>query len=296
MDSFDITGAQDLTIENSQVGPIDACFGIGQAAAFGAPASAECDPSNPVEAYWATVPGGTYGLQDEPYIHSNGDLSGVTLRDDHFTGMQTKWATVFHQGGLLIWDAPGLVMDGNVFDHNAIYDVEFNAGTHVSGMTFQNNVLGAAYDILESTNPPVPLPATQCQEGMNDSSGTSSFSNVLWRYNTFANCFNMGSSSTYSNVRFVGNLIGNGANCFAQTGISYANNAVGHRGSCQGGVSIPGYPFTDYAGGDLTVPASSRANNSVPCSSGDAALDLDITNAVRPFPGNTRCSAGAYEG
>ncbi len=295
MDSFDITGAQGLTIENSQVGPIDACFGIGQAAQFGAPPSAECDPNNPTEAYWATIPTGTLNLQVEPYIHSNGDLSGVTLTDNHFTGMQTKWASVFHQGGLLIWGAPGLVMSGNVFDHNAIYDIEFNSGTNVNGMTFQNNVLGAAYDILQSTNPPVPLPARQCQEGMIDNSGTSTYTNVLWRYNTFADCFNMGSTSTYNNVRFVGNLIGNYANCAAQTGISYSYNAAGTGASCQGGLSIPGSPFTSAPTGDLTIPPASPANNYVPCTTGDTALTTDINNIPRPFPSNTRCSAGAYE-
>ncbi len=295
MDVFDLTGVQNFTIENSQVGPIDACFGIGQAAQFGAPPSAECDPNNPTEAYWATIPTGTLNLQVEPYIHSNGSLSGVTLTDNHFTGMQTKWASVFHQGGLLIWGAPGLVMSGNVFDHNAIYDIEFNSGTNVNGMTFQNNVLGAAYDILQSTNPPVPLPARQCQEGMIDNSGTSTYTNVLWRYNTFADCFNMGSTSTYNNVRFVGNLIGNYANCAAQTGISYSYNAAGTGASCQGGLSIPGSPFTNAPTGDLTIPPASPANNYVPCTTGDTALTTDINNIPRPFPSNTRCSAGAYE-
>ena len=282
MDSFDITGAQGLTIKNSQIGPLDACFGIGKAAAFGAPASAECDPNNPIEAYWATIPTGTLGLQDEPYIHSNGDLSGVTLTDNHFTGMQTKWSTVFHQGGLLIWDAPGLVMSGNVFDHNAIYDIEFNATTVVNGMTFQNNVLGAAYDGLEQSDPPVPLPATQCQEGMNDNSGTSTFTNVLWRYNTFANCFNMGSTSTYNNVRFVGNLIGNGANCAAQTGISYAYNAAGNRNSCQDGLSISGSPFTNSSTGDLTIPPTHQPTTTSPAAA--ATPPSQPTSVTRPGP------------
>ena len=72
MDSFDITGVKNVTVKNSQVGPIDACFAnASQAAANGEPATAACDPSNPVEAYWASV-GGTLDRQDEPFVHNNG--------------------------------------------------------------------------------------------------------------------------------------------------------------------------------------------------------------------------------
>ena len=111
MDSFDITGVNSVTVNNSQIGPIVACFGsVTEAQTNGAPASAACSSSgSPVEAYWASV-GGTAGKQDEPFVHDNGSdtATNVTFNGDHFTGMQTKWPDYFHQGGLLVWGSSGL--------------------------------------------------------------------------------------------------------------------------------------------------------------------------------------------
>ncbi len=296
VDSFDITGVNNVTIQNSQIGPIDACFGAGKAAAFGAPSSAECSASNPTEAYWATQTDGTQDVQDEPFVHNNGgDLAtNVTLDKNHFTGMQTKWPNVFHQGGLLVWGTSGLTLENNTFDHNAIYNIEFNAGTSESNGTFQNNVFGkSVYTLADGSNSAKPLPDGQCQDGMQDPSGTSTFTNELWRYNTFVQCFDIGQYSGFSNTRVVGNLIGDFANCTANGGVTYNHNASGQGESCQGGISISGDPFNNSAGSDFSLPAGSSAANYVPCSSGDAHLTTDILGNSRP--GATNCSAGAYE-
>ena len=233
MDSFDLTGVQHFTISNSQIGPIDACFGIGQAAAFGAPTSAECDPANPVEAYWASIPTGTLGLQDEPYIHSNGSLCCVTLSNDHFTGMQTKWPTVFHQGGLLLWDACNSSITNSTFDHNAVYDIELNAGYNCPGLAVTGTFFGSPYDGLENGSPPKLLPQGQCQEGIFDPTGTSDFNSITWTGNTFQSCLKSGplagsTPSSYSAVTVSGNTIASGgAVCVQAPGLTFSKNTGG---------------------------------------------------------------------
>ena len=91
MDSFDVAGSCNVTIENSQVGPIISCYTQGQDGGVG-----ECPTSGAlasVTSYWNGInatsgcSSGTNGFQAEPFIHSNGPAaSGTVLNNDLFYG------------------------------------------------------------------------------------------------------------------------------------------------------------------------------------------------------------------
>ena len=234
VDSFDITGVNDVTVESSQIGPIDACFGIGQAASYGAPASAECDPSNPTEAYWATQPDGTIdGNQDEPFVHNNGsDLAtDVTFDNDTFEGMQTKWPDYFHQGGLLVWGTTGLTIENSTFENNAIYNVEFGSGDNTN-TDLIDNTFGAAVYTLADSDPGSTLPAQQCQDGLDAAGGD--FTNDVVEGNTWVQCMDIGlpDLGNYSGTVVSDNTIGPYANCPATPGVTYTGNTSDGQPAC----------------------------------------------------------------
>lgn len=235
MDSFDITGAKNVTVENAQIGPIDACFGsASEAASYGAPASAACQPSIPVEAFWASS-GGTAGLQDEPFVHSNGsDIdTNVTFDHDTFTGMQTRWPSYFHQGGLLIWSGINLTISNSTFVNNTIYNIEFNAGGTNVGTRLINNTFGVSDYTLADPNPGSPLPNGQCQDGVTTPGGT--FTNDVIQGNTWVQCFEInkpGIGGSYTNVTVLNNVIGPDATCPATPGVTYSGNTSNGKPVC----------------------------------------------------------------
>ena len=231
LDSTDIVGVDRLVVENSQIGPIDACFGdLTTAAANGAPPSAVCDPSNPVEAYWSTV-GGTLDIQVEPFVHNNGpDLAtNVTFNNDLFDGMQTKWPTVFHQGGLLVWGTTHLTIEHSTFENNAIYNVEFGDGANYATVLL-DNTFGPAFYTIADGSPVSRLPARQCQDGLDAAGGY--FDSDLVEGNQWAQCMNIGLGGSYSNTKVIGNTIGLYANCPTTPGVTYSNNTTEGRPVC----------------------------------------------------------------
>jgi hypothetical protein len=137
MDSFECAGCANVAITNSEVGPMDTCYGPGHG-------RASCDPSNPVEAYWASQSAGNSDVQAEPYIHNGGAgfATNFSLIGDRIHGVQTRDSSTLHTGGLLIWNVNGLILRNNTFDHNAIYDIEENADSTDSNGTMENNVFG----------------------------------------------------------------------------------------------------------------------------------------------------------
>lgn len=314
IDAFDITGSCNATLQNSQVGPIIACYGTGLNGGVG-----ECPTTGPlasITAYWAPLTGGsppcggtTAVVQDQPFIHNDGTTTNenTVLNNDYFYGMNTMTSDLsgscggpLHQGGLLIWGSDGTIIENTDFQNNTIYDIEYNAGTTETNATVQNTVFGPPVQSNETSNSLTPPVLTTCQEGIGNIAGQT-FTNILYRYNTFTDCENVGNAgSTFSNVRFVANLIGNsytggGANCVATTGISYSSNVVANGGSaCQGGGTLAGNPFTNVAGLDFSLGTSaSPPVNYVACASGDANLTSD--HSGNPRPKNTNCDAGAYE-
>jgi hypothetical protein len=112
----------------------------------------------------------------------------------------------------------------------------------------------------------------------------------------------IGGGGTFTNVRFVGNLIGQSSNCPSLSGVTYAYNvsanANGSSGnsSCGGGPVISGDPFVDFATNNFALTGSaSPPADYVPCGSGDEQLSTDINGNARPSSGSANCSAGAYE-
>ena len=100
---------------------------------------------------------------------------------------------------LLIWNVDGLTLRGNLFDHNAIYDIEENASSTVSNVTMENNVFGWPVYPFDGTS-------TDGQETPKDwreidLGGAATLSNALIRYNSFAHGALFRADGTFSNVR-----------------------------------------------------------------------------------------------
>ena len=181
MDSFECAGCANVTIRRSEIGPVDACGGPGYSNT-----RSRCDPANPVEAYYAARSAGTTDLQVEPFIHNGaaGRAVQVALIADRIHGIQTRNSGVWHAGGLLIWNTDGLVIRGNTFDHNAIYDIEENADSVDSNMTIEGNVFGwpvYPYDGDSNDGHETPNAWREIDLG-----GAATLSNALIRYNGFA--------------------------------------------------------------------------------------------------------------
>ena len=255
MDSFEVVGAANITIKNSEIGPLDSCYAPGTTTA---PTSAWCDPSNPVEAYWATQPGGTTGKQAEPFIHngSAGTATNITLQGDHIHGLQTKDARAngLHTGGLLVWNVDGLTLRGNNWDHNAIYDVESAETGTLNNVTIENNVFGWPVYPLDPSQPNPGGETAKDWRELNLGSNGLPYTNWLIRYNSFAHGTVL--NGNYTNTRVVANILGtNSVN--AGTGITHDHNVGVAGGNSYGGLSVAQSPYTNYAGVDFRLVAGS---------------------------------------
>jgi len=228
MDSFNISGAANVTIANSEVGPFVMCYGPGFE-----PAYARCDPNSadPLERYWATR-SDAGDVQQEPYIHSGaaGVATNITLDHDHIHGLSSKWSGT-HTGGLLVWDSDGLTIRNSTFDHNAIYDLQFNAGSNDSNLTIENNTL--SYPVY-SQDPTEPNPGGELpiafREGLGTGTGpNTTATNWLIRYNRLAHGFTTDGlpGTTYNNVRVIGNNMGASPICGPpHPGLTFTNNTA----------------------------------------------------------------------
>jgi hypothetical protein len=288
MDSFEVVGAANITIKNSEVGPLDSCYAPGTTSA---PTSAWCDPSNPVEAYWATQPGGTTGKQAEPFIHngSAGTATNITLQGDHIHGLQTKdgSANGLHTGGLLVWNVDGLTLRGNIWDHNAIYDVESAETGTLNNVTIENNVFGWPVYPLDPSQPNPGGETAKDWRELNLGSNGLPYSNWLIRYNSFAHGTIL--NGNYTNVRVVANILGtNSAN--AATGIAQDHNVGVAGGPSYGGLAVAQSPYQSYGGLDFQLVAGSAARSYVPGTTADQQLGTDIAGSTRSSPSD----AGAY--
>jgi hypothetical protein len=257
MDSFEVVGAANITIKNSEVGPLDSCYAPGTTSA---PTSAWCDPSNPVEAYWATQPGGTTGKQAEPFIHngSAGTATNITLQGDHIHGLQTKdgSANGLHTGGLLVWNVDGLTLRGNIWDHNAIYDVESAETGTLNNVTIENNVFGWPVYPLDPSQPNPGGETAKDWRELNLGSNGLPYSNWLIRYNSFAHGTIL--NGNYTNVRVVANILGNYSTCTAT--ITYDHNIGVAGGPSCGGLRVRLFPYRDYRALDFRLNPKSRAS------------------------------------
>jgi chitodextrinase len=262
MDSFNIAGASNVTIANSEVGPFVACYGPSFE-----PAYARCDPNSPdpTERFYAGRPEGSGDLQQEPFIHNGGAGKATNITLDHVRvhHISSKWNGT-HTGGLLVWGSDGLTIRGSTFDHNAIYDIQFNAGSSDSNVTIENNVFGYPVYSFDPTEPDPggELPTSFRELGIGTGPGTTN-TNWLIRYNSIAHGFITDGlpGTTYNNVRIVGNILGKASTCGSgQPGLTFDHNVFVGRTCGTNALRLTRQPYLDYVGGDYRLVPRSRAS------------------------------------
>ena len=194
---------------NSEVGPVVACGGPSYSDAH-----SRCDPANPVEAYYASRATARRPAI-EPFIHNGAPGRAVrfALIGNRIHGIQTKNSGVWHTGGLLVWDTDGLVIRGNTFDHDAIYDIEENADSIDTNLTIESNVFGWPVNPLDGDSGDGQETAKDWREF--DLGGAASLSNALIRFNNFAHGALFRSDGPFDNVQVVGNVLGSAVRLFS---------------------------------------------------------------------------------
>ena|SRR5579884_3335702 len=273
MDSFQLSGAHDTTIENSQIGPALMCYAPGQGTA-----ATQCrnyaafpGPWQTVAQWWSRTPtGGTGAAQLEPYIHDRGNGSdssqcstNVTISGDTFHDLQSTDSAVNHTGGLLIDGSPcqswdhNLVIERSVFEHNMSYGIEMDGP--MSGSTIENNWIGQGFGAL-GTGGALTL---QQDAGRGDGlesgcrGGAHKVSDMLIRYNSVGGYMTVNGngdsavSGCWSNVRIIGNIYANsafgGVDCgginSSYTQVTMDYNAVASFVCGSHGLAIGSLPF-----------------------------------------------------
>ena len=262
MDSFECAGCANVTIANSEIGPITACYrpgttGNGPNGSAMSP-DAWCNPGNPVEAYWAAQPNGTVNEQSEPYIHNGaaGIPSNIKLIGNHIHGIQTKDPTNLHTGGLLIWNVHGLLLRGNVFDHNAIYDVETNVGDEETDVTIDRNVFGWPVYPLNAGQPAPGQEAKRDWRELTIGYEGSTYSNWSIQHNRFAHGLLM--VGDWTGTKVVGNVLGNYSTC--GSGALFDHNVGVADGTACGGLKVGLFPYASYRTIDFRLVPKSRAS------------------------------------
>jgi hypothetical protein len=289
MDSFECAGCDNLTIRDSEIGPMVACHGKGTTGVGpnGGPITPAmwCSDSDAGSgAYWASQPRGTDGVQAEPYIHNGGAgiPDNILLEGNLIHGMQTKDPINAHTGGLLIWNANGMTMRNNVFKNNAIYDVLVD-GT-AANWVIENNFFGWPVQPLGNGVGAVETPKDWREFGSKDA---VVHRNWLIRYNSFAHGLTIGRNSL-TNVRVIGNILGSYSNC--TRGVFFDSNVTVAAQACGANAKRRArYPYANYAKVDFHL----RAGTSLPVSSrsSDSRIRTDFDGDLRQTPR----SAGADE-
>ena len=289
MDSFECAGCDDLTIRDSTVGPIVACYGRGKTGV--GTNSGQITPAmwcNSTDAgsgaYWASRQSGNEEVQTEPYIHNGaaGVPDGILLEGNVIHGMQTKDSLNWHTGGLLIWNANGVTMRNNVFKNNAVYDVLVDG--IAANWVIENNFFGWPVQPLSNGTGAVETPKDWREFGSKDA---VVHRNWLIRYNSFAHGLALGRNSLTS-VRVIGNILGSYSNC--TPGVFFDSNVTVAAQACGGNAKRRArHPYANYAKVDFHL----RPGISLPVSSGnsDSRIRTDLDGDLRRTPR----SAGADE-
>lgn len=289
MDGFECAGCDDLTIRNSEIGPLVACHGkdeIGVGNNGGEiTAAMRCQPTDAGSgAYWASRPRGNSDVQIEPYIHNGaaGVPQNIVLDGTLIHGMQTKDPLNMHTGGLLIWNANGVVMRNNVFKNNAIYDVLVDG--RATNFVVENNFFGWPVQPLGNGVGAVETPKDWREFGSKD---TVVHRNWLIRYNSFAHGIVIGRNSL-DNVRVVANILGTYSNCTA--GVRFHSNVtIAARPCGVKGTRRQSFPYVDYK--NVNFHLRPNVALPVPTTTADANLLRDFDRDLRQVPR----SAGADE-
>ena len=228
MDSFDCAGCANLTIVNSEIGPLTAC------GAQDAPAYAKCDPnsSDPTERFYSQFQHGTDVIQQEPFIHDNGNgtvSSNILFNNDHIHGITSKWSGT-HTGGLIIWDVNGFTISNSTFDHNAIYDVFANQDSNETNVVFQNDTFGVPVCSLDPNDATCGGPGLPTPNGWREvtvGGNGSTLSNWTVDHDSFVNGLLFGTSGgyTYTNVKVTNSQLGSATVCTNLSGITWSGNS-----------------------------------------------------------------------
>jgi hypothetical protein len=220
MESFNVAGAKNVTISNSEIGPFVACYEPDDGT--GAPAYAFCDPGS----YWASQDG-TSHVQQEPFLHNGGagPATNIVLDHVHIHGISSKWNGT-HTGGLLVWNVNGLTIKNSTFDHDAIYDIEENAGSSDSAVTMTNNTFGAPVYSFDPNEPSQNTPLPNAWREVTIGGSGSALNDWLIQGNTFTNglAISTAGGGSFEGVSVFGNLLGNHTTCIAATGLAFDSN------------------------------------------------------------------------
>jgi hypothetical protein len=233
MESFDLAGAKNVTIKNSQIGPSVACT-------IGTGTSSDCGQRGAVwpETWYASkripadnegngqaqIRGGTY---DPP--------TGINLLNNYFHDFHTRSSQhagclQSQRGGTLNW-----TIVGNAFERCTSQDVLFDSNADdvtYSGLTIENNFFG--YTSSFDSN-------SQQTEGSGygwkfKTQGTTplTMSDVTVGYNAFTKGFAINSTAyaqlSYSNVKVIGNVMGENTSCDSAAGLTWDYNVYADAG------------------------------------------------------------------
>lgn len=278
MEAFEVTGSTNITIQNSEIGPSIACLAPGNGAA-------SCQNNSATgEDYWFNR--GVANISyPEPKIH-NGDCctnpSNVVIQYNHFYEIQTRDAAAAHTGCLWLgWGgaASPIIIRGNVFERCAIYDIHIDGGGN--NVQVENNFFGYSVEPLANTGQ-TGFDTETNQEDIQCKAGVCNPLDWLIRFNTFSHGVNMnfgGGGSGATNVRLIGNYLGNNTNC-GYSGQTIDYNVV-PSGTCgtnsttataSSAFLSTSYPFNFHLTGS---PGSTNLDNFVTPTGSDYSLTID---------------------
>ncbi len=286
--SYDMPGPRNVTIKNSQIGPVHQGYGPGTAGK----SPAQClTVGDPIENFFATFNStGTLGFQIEPLVHNQSSNVGQNILFDNcwMTGNNVKDSVNMHSYAMFVTNTVGLTVQNCVFDHNVTGDIQTWETGGLSNVLIQNNVFGwPVYTLDPADHGGTAGEAIGFKELSLGTNGLS-YSNWLIRYNSFAHGVQF--HGTMTNVRVVGNILGNFSASDA-TGITFDHNVGFSGGNSFGGLDLgASIPYVDYANIDFRLTGGSAARAYVPWNTIDQQLATDINGAARSAPTN----AGAY--
>jgi hypothetical protein len=283
MDSFECAGCANVTIRNSEVGPMVACYGAGQ----NVPASQKCDAGSPAERYWSTLPLGSSNQTFRPYIHRGaaGVASSVTLSGDYVHDIQTRNAAAMHMECLQVWGVKGLVLRGNRFFHCGVFDVFFSSDDVEDDVTIENNFFAAPVEPLDAADAGAVTGKSWREVVVKSFAGTT-LSNWLIRFNSFDHGLSLDNSAVgqkYSNARVIGNVLGNWSYCVPGVLFDY-NASVRTRLPCDRHLRrLSSFPYVRPSTGNLHLARKAGLSNVVPKKGRDYSIGSDLDSQRRPM-------------
>jgi chitodextrinase len=222
------------------------------------------------------------------YVPRNVTIDGVLIHDQN--GDSGRIDSDCHFGGLFIVTVDGLTIKNSVFSQNVVYNIQIQnfAGPPPTNVTIENNWFGCPVEWLYTSD-------TTCDNQPDvQFNASSSFSNYLIRYNSFAGGLGqMVGGASYSNVRVLGNAGSGPAACYP--GWTFGYNAWDTSGCAPTDVNLGSLPFVNSKAGseNFTLQSTSKAVDLVTSSGSEYLVGSDLAGTARPL-GAAR-DAGATE-